>query len=118
MRAIRRQLDQVDAAVWPCEEFANVWPFVVSGVVPDHMDEALVRVARLNPGEKLRGADPVDGGWIDKRCIEALKVERAMNGECQVLCVRLIGSMLPERSKDDDNFKRTAGRVTEGLQAA
>ena len=39
-------------------------------------------------------------------------------GECQDFCVRLIGSMLPERSKDDDNIERTAGRVAEGLQAA
>lgn len=39
-------------------------------------------------------------------------------GECQVFCVWLIGSMLPERSKDDDDFQRTAGRVAEGLQAA
>ena len=38
--------------------------------------------------------------------------------ECQDFCVRLIGSMLPERSKDDDNIERTAGRVAEGLQAA
>ena len=38
--------------------------------------------------------------------------------ECQVFCVWLIGSMLSERSKDDDDFKRTAGRVAEGLQAA
>jgi hypothetical protein len=38
--------------------------------------------------------------------------------ECQVFCVWLIGSMLPERSKDDDNIERTAGRVAEGLQAA
>jgi adenine-specific DNA-methyltransferase len=38
--------------------------------------------------------------------------------ECQVFCVLLIGSMLPERSKDDDDFERTAGRVVEGLQAA
>ncbi len=38
--------------------------------------------------------------------------------ECQVFCVRLIGFMLPERSKDDDNIERTAGRVAEGLQAA
>ena len=36
-------------------------------------------------------------------------------GECQVFCVWLIGSMLPERSKDDDDFQRTAGRVAEGL---
>ena len=32
-----------------------------------------------------------------------------LQGERQVFCVRLIGSMLPERSKDDDNFERTAG---------
>ena len=39
-------------------------------------------------------------------------------GECPVFCVWLIGSMLPERSKDDDDFERTAGRAAEGLQAA
>jgi hypothetical protein len=39
-------------------------------------------------------------------------------GECPTFCVSVIWSMLPERSKDDDDFKRTAGRVAEGLQAA
>ncbi len=29
-------------------------------------------------------------------------------GECQIFCVWLIRSMLPERSKDDDNFQRFA----------
>jgi hypothetical protein len=29
-----------------------------------------------------------------------------------------IWAMLPERSKDDADFERTAGRVAEGLQAA
>jgi len=38
--------------------------------------------------------------------------------ECPTFCVSLIWSMLPERSKDDDDFQRTAGRVAEGLQAA
>ena len=38
--------------------------------------------------------------------------------ECPVFCVWVIGSMLPERSKDDDDFERSAGRVAEGLQAA
>jgi hypothetical protein len=38
-------------------------------------------------------------------------------GECPTFCVSLIWSMLPERSKDNDDFKRTAGRVAEGLQA-
>ncbi len=38
--------------------------------------------------------------------------------ECPAFCVSVIWSMLPERSKDDDDFERTAGRVAEGLQAA
>ncbi len=39
-------------------------------------------------------------------------------GECPIFCVSVIWSMLPERSKDDDDFERTAGRTAEGLQAA
>ena len=39
-------------------------------------------------------------------------------GECPVFCVLVIWSMLPERSKDDDDFQRTAGRTFEGLCAA
>ena len=38
--------------------------------------------------------------------------------ECPVFCVWLIWSMLPERSKDDDDFQRTSGRAFEGLCAA
>ena len=38
--------------------------------------------------------------------------------ECPTFCVSVIWSMLPERSKDDDDFQRTAGRAAEGLQAA
>ena len=39
-------------------------------------------------------------------------------GECPAFCVFVIWSMLPERSKDDDDFERVAGRAAEGLQAA
>jgi len=39
-------------------------------------------------------------------------------GECPVFCVWLNWSMLPERSKDDDDFQRTPGRTFEGLCAA
>lgn len=39
-------------------------------------------------------------------------------GECPIFCVSVIWSMLSERSKDDDDFERTAGRTAEGLQAA
>lgn len=64
------QLDQVDAAIRPCEELPNIWPFMASGVVPNHMDQSLVRVARLDLGEQLRGTGPVHGGWLDKGRVE------------------------------------------------
>jgi len=79
VRTIGRQLDQVDAAVGPSEEFTNVWALVVSSVVPDHMDEALVGIAGLDLGQKLRGADPVYGGRLDKGRVEGFKVERTMD---------------------------------------
>ena len=66
VRAIRRQLDQVDAAVRPCEEFTNVRTLVVSRIVPNHMDEALVGIAGFDLGKKLHGAGPVHGGRFDK----------------------------------------------------
>lgn len=44
--------------------------------------------------------------------------QRRRRRECPTFCVWVIWSMLPERSKDDDHFERTAGRVAEGLQAA
>jgi hypothetical protein len=47
-----------------------------------------------------------------------LMLERGVPGECLIFCVWGLGSMLPERSKDDDDFQRTAGRVAEGLRAA
>jgi len=41
-------------------------------------------------------------------------------GECPIFCVTGAWSMLPERSKDDDDddFQGTAGRTSEGLRAA
>ncbi len=38
--------------------------------------------------------------------------------ECPSFCVFVMWSMLPERSKADDDFERIAGRAAEGLQAA
>ena len=43
---------------------------------------------------------------------------RLHEGECLIFCVSVIWSMLSERSKDYDNFPRTAGRAFEGLRAA
>ena len=49
---------------------------MIGSVVPDDMDDALVGVARLDLGEKLRGTDPVDGGRLDEGRVEGLEVYR------------------------------------------
>lgn len=61
--------------------------------------------------------------WRKRATVEDLKTgpkepRSTVLRECPVFCVWLIGSMLPERSKDDDDFERTAGRAAEVLQAA
>ena len=78
VRAIRRQLNEVNAAVRPCEECPDIRSFRTGGVIPDDMDDnmpddmpedmddVLVGVASPCPGEKLRGADPIDGRRFDK----------------------------------------------------
>ena len=65
----------------------------------------------------VRLGDPVGdpGGDGAAGMVEA---EKQRLGECPIFCVSVIWSMLPERSKDDDDFERTAGRTAEGLQAA
>ena len=50
MGAIGRQLDQMNAAVFARQECSDIGAFVVRGVVPDDMDDALVGVARLGFG--------------------------------------------------------------------
>jgi uncharacterized protein YvpB len=44
--------------------------------------------------------------------------EEQANRECPIFCVTALWSMLPERSKDDDDFQGIAGRTAEGLRAA
>ena len=50
MGAIGRQLGQMNAAVFARRERSEIGAFVVRGVVPDDMDDALVGVARLDFG--------------------------------------------------------------------
>ena len=77
MRAVRRQLDKMDAAFRPSEKGPEVRAFVVGGIVPDDVDQSLVGIVRLDLGKNLRGADPVDGDWFDEGGVEVFKVERA-----------------------------------------
>ena len=54
---------------------SDIGPFVVGGVVPDHMNDALIGIARFDLGQKLHGTDPVHGCGLDKRRIEGFKVQ-------------------------------------------
>lgn len=79
MRAIGRQLDQVDAAVFARQEAPHIRPFVVGGVVPDHVDDAFILVACLDFGQQLHGTHAVHCDRRYERGIEGLKVQRAVN---------------------------------------
>lgn len=72
VRAVGWQLDRSYAAVGSFEEFASVWAFMVSDIIPDDIDDARVRIARFDLGKKLRCADPVHGGRLDERRIKGL----------------------------------------------
>ena len=86
MRAIGWQLDQMDTASCLGEEGSDIGSFVVGSVVPDDMNDALVRVALLDLGEKLHGTDPVDGCGLDKGCIESFEVYSPMNVHTTAPC--------------------------------
>ena len=62
MRAIERQWRQMNAAVFAQQERSNIGAFVVWGIVPNDVNDTFIRVPRLDLGEKLNGANPIDGG--------------------------------------------------------
>jgi len=77
--AVGRQLDQVDTASRSRPKSPDFQPFVVGGVVPDDMNDALVRVALLDLGQKLDGTDPINGCGFDKRGIKSFEAHSPMN---------------------------------------
>ena len=79
MRALGRQLDQMDTASCPGKEGFDIGPFVVGRVFPDDMNDALVGFARFDLGQKLRFTDPINGFGLDKRCVEVLKIQSAVD---------------------------------------
>ena len=62
MRAIGRQLDQMNATVFARQERSDIGVFVVWGIVPNDVNDTFVRVSGLDFGKKLNRADPIDGG--------------------------------------------------------
>ena len=78
-------------------------------------DGRVVLLTDIEP--EIGGCDGDPARQDEARSAEALALNELV-GECPIFCVSVIWSMLPERSKDDDDFERTAGRTAEGLQAA
>ncbi len=79
MRAVGRQLYQMDTASCPGEECSDIEPFVAGSVVPDDMNDALIGVKLLDLCQKLCCIDPINGCGLDKGCIEGFKVFNPMN---------------------------------------
>ena len=69
----------MDTAGCPCKKSPDIGPFVAGGFVPEDMNDTLVRVARFDLGQKLGGTDPIDAQRFDKRRVEGLNVQSAMN---------------------------------------
>ena len=69
----------MDAVVRSGKKSPDIWLIVIGCVVPDDMNDALFGIRGLNLGKKLRGADPVCGGWLDNGCVEGRKVDRTMD---------------------------------------
>ena len=51
--AVGRQLDQMDTTSCPGKESPDIGPFVVGGIVPDDMNDALVGAERVNNFETV-----------------------------------------------------------------
>ena len=91
MRAIGRQLDQMNATVFARQERSDIGAFVVWGIVPNDVNDTFVRVSGLDFGEKLNGADPIDGGWFNEGRVKGFQVQSAVNVHAPTPRCRLNG---------------------------
>jgi len=90
---------------------------IFSGAISDWLGKRkLLAVIGYGLAAFTKPVFPLAGSvsWL----VAARVVDRVGKGECPIFCVTGIWSMLPERSKDDDNFQRAIGRVAERLRAA
>ena len=79
MRAIGRQWDQMNATVFARQERSDIGAFVVWGIVPNDVNDTFVRVPRLDLGENLNRANPIDGGWFNEGRVEGFQVQSTVN---------------------------------------
>ena len=64
---------------------------VVSGIVPNDVNDTFVRVSRLDLGENLNRANPIDGGWLNKGRVEGFEIQSAVNVHAPTPRCRLNG---------------------------
>ena len=91
MRAIGWQWDQMNVTVFAQQERSDIGAFVVSGIVPNDVNDTFVRVSRLDLGENLNRANPIDGGWLNKGRVEGFEIQSAVNVHAPTPRCRLNG---------------------------
>ncbi len=62
-----------------CGHARNLQSLVGGTVVPNYVDNAIIRIPGLDLGKQLYRADPISCRWLDKRRIEGLKIERTVD---------------------------------------
>jgi hypothetical protein len=128
MRSIAKRLG-VEIAVPDFSTLSRRSNGLILRARPRQNSQAPIQLVVDSTGLKIFG----EGGWLEETHktkakrkswhklhlgLDLVSGEIVCSGECPIFCVTGIWSMLPERSKDDDNFQGTAGRVAEGLRAA
>ena len=79
MGARGRQSDQMNETVFARQERSDIGAFVVWGIVPNDVNDPFIRVSRLDFGQQLRSAEPIDGGWFNEGRVEGFQVQSTVN---------------------------------------
>jgi transposase-like protein len=109
---------------WQSRALDRMYPIVIFDALRVKIRDADSRTVKNKAvyvalGVSRDGVREVLGLWIAEN--EGAKFWLSVMNElrkCQLFCVTALWSMLPERSKDDDDFQGTVGRTSEGLRAA
>ena len=81
----------MNAIVFAQQERSEIGAFVVWSIVPNDVNDTFIRVPRLDLGEKLNGADTIDGGWFNEWRVKGFQVQSAVNVHAPTPRCRLNG---------------------------
>ena len=76
----------MDTTSRPSKKSPDIEAFLVGGIVPDDVKDALAGVAGLYLSQKLCCTDPIDGCGLNKGCVEGFEVQSSMNVYASTPC--------------------------------